>query len=510
MSNDRPFVVLNGLTSGNTVTVEGGSLVLSPGIGVNANASLGTAGQVLASNGTSVYWSTTAGPQGVQGATGPTGPQGAQGDPGLLNTFNSPDEFNMIFTNGGFEPFWQAGYNIYELANYLDLPVGLGPFSPTPMPIPPQGAMLAYHTSAETLENGRYYPKYTNNGPTILRQFAIDSASSFNISGAMNLPGGGITINNDIFGIDNDILFYIAYGDDAVPANPSGDSTGAATSIATSTTNTVNIRYGYIVNPLSNGDITGLSTAALYVFYYIRGADSTSPIALSATASGSTGVPTCPALNVPQPGCLILGIGVLDDDTGSGPETYTSTNGYRLLLTYEYGSAGAGGVILSQFKASFETGSDTPPSFGLGVGADDAWTALTIAIKPTNISLPEPIPSGGTTGQVLSKVDGTNYNVQWTTAGGSLTTNIVTANSVTAVNNNRYVLANTTLTSVTLPASVTLGDTVYVVVANDLTTNIINRNGQNIMGVAENLDLDVADISIGLVYTNATLGWRII
>jgi len=29
-----------------------------------------------------------------------------------------------------------------------------------------------------------------------------------------------------------------------------------------------------------------------------------------------------------------------------------------------------------------------------------------------------PLPTGGTTGQVLSKVDGTNYNVQWSTAGG--------------------------------------------------------------------------------------------
>jgi len=29
-----------------------------------------------------------------------------------------------------------------------------------------------------------------------------------------------------------------------------------------------------------------------------------------------------------------------------------------------------------------------------------------------------PLPTGGTTGQVLAKVDGTNYNVQWTTAGG--------------------------------------------------------------------------------------------
>lgn len=94
--------------------------------------------------------------------------------------------------------------------------------------------------------------------------------------------------------------------------------------------------------------------------------------------------------------------------------------------------------------------------------------------------------------------------------GSSITTTLVTNTSVTAANNTRYILANTSATTVTLPASATLGDVIYIVVANDLTTNIVARNGHNIMSLAEDLQLNVTDISLGLLYTNATLGWRVI
>lgn len=94
--------------------------------------------------------------------------------------------------------------------------------------------------------------------------------------------------------------------------------------------------------------------------------------------------------------------------------------------------------------------------------------------------------------------------------GSSITTVIETNSSFTASINTRYILANSNPTTMTLPSAPTLGDTVYVVVANDLTTNIVARNGANIMGQAEDLTLNVSDISIGLVYANTTLGWRVV
>ena len=68
--------------------------------GLSANGGLGTAGQVLASNGTAAYWVTAVGPQGAQGVTGAQGaqgaastvqgPTGAQGAQGAASTVQGP------------------------------------------------------------------------------------------------------------------------------------------------------------------------------------------------------------------------------------------------------------------------------------------------------------------------------------------------------------------------------------------------------------------------------------
>ena len=53
--------------------------------------------------------------------------------------------------------------------------------------------------------------------------------------------------------------------------------------------------------------------------------------------------------------------------------------------------------------------------------ANDAATATTgtsLKYARADHAHLNPLPSGGTTGQVLSKIDGTNYNVQWTTSSG--------------------------------------------------------------------------------------------
>jgi hypothetical protein len=38
---------------------------------------------------------------------------------------------------------------------------------------------------------------------------------------------------------------------------------------------------------------------------------------------------------------------------------------------------------------------------------------------------------------------------------------------------------------------------------------VIARNGQNIMGLAEDLSLDSPGVSFGLTYSDSTNGWRI-
>jgi hypothetical protein len=94
------------------------------------------------------------------------------------------------------------------------------------------------------------------------------------------------------------------------------------------------------------------------------------------------------------------------------------------------------------------------------------------------------------------------------TSGGGLPTVEVTASTaITAAVNKHYVLTAATAATVTLPASPTISDTIYVTVSNGLTTNVVARNGQNIQGIAEDLTLNATYASVQLRYSDATEGW---
>jgi hypothetical protein len=95
----------------------------------------------------------------------------------------------------------------------------------------------------------------------------------------------------------------------------------------------------------------------------------------------------------------------------------------------------------------------------------------------------------------------------WLGISGGIT--VVTASSsFTAVNNTRYLCSNSI--TATLPLSPAVGDTVYFVAASGTGVLTVARNGQNIMGLAENMTVDIPNFSLGLVFADASTGWRII
>jgi hypothetical protein len=102
-------------------------------------------------------------------------------------------------------------------------------------------------------------------------------------------------------------------------------------------------------------------------------------------------------------------------------------------------------------------------------------------------------------------LDATNWAMLGTLG---LTVIAVSATTVTAMTSAHYVLTNVAATTLTLPAAPASGDTVRVTPANALTTNVIARNGQTIMGVAEDMTLDNADATVELRFINST--WRLI
>ncbi len=86
---------------------------------------------------------------------------------------------------------------------------------------------------------------------------------------------------------------------------------------------------------------------------------------------------------------------------------------------------------------------------------------------------------------------------------------IVSGTSQAGVAGSHYVLTNVAATTVTLPASPVSGATVWVTWTNSRTTNVIARNGQTVMGLAEDMTLNAAQNStVQLRFLNNS--WRLV
>jgi hypothetical protein len=112
----------------------------------------------------------------------------------------------------------------------------------------------------------------------------------------------------------------------------------------------------------------------------------------------------------------------------------------------------------------------------------------------------------GAADQVLAS-GGASAAPYWRTLQGIPTLNIITTTTHTGSSGNQYVLTNVAASTLTLPAAPVAGDLVWVTTGNGLTTNVVDRNGNNIEGAATNLTLTATQQYVQLRYVNATLGW---
>lgn len=90
------------------------------------------------------------------------------------------------------------------------------------------------------------------------------------------------------------------------------------------------------------------------------------------------------------------------------------------------------------------------------------------------------------------------------TIKGSYDLYVINSNT-NAVANSSYVF-NSSLT-LTLPASPNVGDWIKVSDRSGTTTSIIGRNGNNIMGSATDLTLDVDNATLEIIYSDPSNGW---
>lgn len=134
---------------------------------------------------------------------------------------------------------------------------------------------------------------------------------------------------------------------------------------------------------------------------------------------------------------------------------------------------------------------------------------------PVGTTAQRPSPAG--TGYFRYNSDTASLEVYgasgtWEPAG-SIRWQIATADFTAAKGEGWLVDSSAGPVVVTLPAAAQIGDTIRIIdKAGTFNTNscTINRNGHNIMGLAQNLTLGVEHAGIGLVYADATAGWKMI
>ena len=108
-------------------------------------------------------------------------------------------------------------------------------------------------------------------------------------------------------------------------------------------------------------------------------------------------------------------------------------------------------------------------------------------------------------------VEGGAY-ISGTATLGGITGNVFSTITTTATSktiiNREYCTVTASGQTITLPVSPTSGDQVLISVL-EFTDTVIGRNGQNIMGLAEDCTINTAQSTINLVYIDSSRGWRI-
>jgi hypothetical protein len=262
---------------------------------------------------------------------------------------------------------------------------------------------------------------------------------------------------------------------------------------------------GFTLNTLNGGPGVGITNAAGSITItatgtgFIASVTATTPLQSTGTQSvvisigSSTGT-----------GAVVLASGAQFSATSANITTLSGTTAtYTSATVTNLGSTSANITTLTgtNFSATSLTLTNALRVAEGGTGVDST---------PTNGQL----LIGNGSGFALSTLTaGTGMTI--TNNAGSITLAsaglpVVTVTSSTAISASagfHYVLTAGSAATVTLPGSPSSGDTIYVTVANSLTTNVIARNGKNIQGIAEDMTLNAPYASAQLRFTDNTEGW---
>jgi len=195
------------------------------------------------------------------------------------------------------------------------------------------------------------------------------------------------------------------------------------------------------------------------------------------------------------------------------------------LSELQLGSIGAEiGATINEFSTDQTLGGNSltavPTEYAVKgyLERDNAGTGAWV--PPTGTTAQRPTGGDLYTGALRynsSLVTWEGYNgTQWTGLGGGnpWSTKTYSDTGDTVASNDRIFVDTTSgATTLNLPASPQTGDQLrFLDIAGTFDTNAltIGRNGNNINGAAADLTVTTEDASIGLVYTGATYGWKLI
>jgi len=248
---------------------------------------------------------------------------------------------------------------------------------------------------------------------------------------------------------------------------------------------------GFTLNTLSGGPGVGITNAAGSITItatgtgFIASVNATSPLQSVGTQSITISIASSTGT-----GAVVLASGAQFSATSANITTLSSTSANITTLTGTNFSATSLTLSNALGRAQGGTGLSTAPTNGqLLIGNGTGYTLATLTAG---------------TGVTITNNAG---SISISAAGGLPTVTVTSSTAITASAGFHYVLTAATAATVTLPASPTISDTIYVTVANSLTTNVIARNGKNIQGIAEDMTLDAIYASAQLRFTDNTEGW---